>query len=326
MSKISVAMCTYNGEKYISEQLDSIINQTVKPDEIIICDDGSTDRTLEIIEYYLHNEDIVINLHINSTNLGFRKNFEKCISLCNFDVVFLSDQDDVWVNDKIESVINAFNNNSNLVYAYSDAYVTDSNLNVVRESLLSNDKFVDKQNFFNQCQAKCFPLGFSVAVMREYALDIMPFGYDHDNWLALFAPVYGDIAFIDKKLVYYRRHKNTTSNAEKQENFNIRKMSRNVFTMKYDEFFVWYNYELRDYSLLLETCIDKQVDLDLKELEGHVKYCEILKSVKNKNLFKRIFALKKLRILGLYNKYRGNRNTYIIDCLFMIINSFKINR
>ena len=101
---ISVAMCTYNGEKYIQEQLESIIYQSVPPDEIVICDDCSNDATLEIVKDILNSYDGIVQLVSNKHNLGYRKNFEKAISLCHGDIIFLSDQDDVWSSNKIEII------------------------------------------------------------------------------------------------------------------------------------------------------------------------------------------------------------------------------
>src|SRR4030067_269521 len=96
---IGVVLCTYNGEKYLREQLDSILCQTRAPDQILILDDCSNDRTIEIIENFL-KKDGRIRLIRNETNLGYARNFEKGISLCETDFIALSDQDDIWFNDK----------------------------------------------------------------------------------------------------------------------------------------------------------------------------------------------------------------------------------
>lgn len=97
---ISVALTTYNGEKYLSEQLESIINQDYKNFEIIISDDNSKDKTIEIINDYKNKySNIIVNF--NSENLGFKKNFEKAISLCNGEFIAFSDQDDIWTTNHL---------------------------------------------------------------------------------------------------------------------------------------------------------------------------------------------------------------------------------
>ena len=98
-------MCTYNGEKYIKEQLESILNQTIAIDEIIICDDGSNDKTIQIIEEIQLEYPNKISLYKNQVNLGSNKNFEKAITICSGDYIFLSDQDDIWKNNKVEKII-----------------------------------------------------------------------------------------------------------------------------------------------------------------------------------------------------------------------------
>ncbi len=98
---VSVAMCTYNGERFLAQQLDSIINQTYTNIEIVICDDGSTDKTIQMIQEY-QKKFATIKLYQNKTNLGFVQNFAKAISLTTGDYVATSDQDDIWLKNKIE--------------------------------------------------------------------------------------------------------------------------------------------------------------------------------------------------------------------------------
>lgn len=117
--KLSVALCTYNGEKYISEQLDSILSQALQVQEIIIVDDCSSDSTPAILESYaaLHS---VIKVYRNHNTLGYLKNFEKSINLCSGDIVFLSDQDDIWLREKTQSMYNLFASHTNISCIVSD--------------------------------------------------------------------------------------------------------------------------------------------------------------------------------------------------------------
>src|SRR5919199_6162917 len=119
--RVSVAMCTYNGERYLQEQLDSIAAQTCLPDELVVCDDRSSDRTLEIIQIFKSKVSFPVHLHINPENLGTIKNFEKAISLCTGDIIVLSDQDDVWKPHKVETILQAFAKNTKAGYVFSNA-------------------------------------------------------------------------------------------------------------------------------------------------------------------------------------------------------------
>ena len=103
--KISVALCTYNGEKFIEEQLKSILEQTVPITEIVIFDDGSSDTTVSKIGLVDQNNPGIIRLFQNKANVGFCKNFEKALTECNGDYIFFSDQDDVWHRDKVGKII-----------------------------------------------------------------------------------------------------------------------------------------------------------------------------------------------------------------------------
>ena len=109
--KASIAMATYNGQKYVKEQLDSFTNQTRQPDELIICDDASTDNTVKICKEFAKNANFDVTIIENETNLGLAQNFGKAMSICTGDIVFLSDQDDVWFQDKIEVMIEALDHN-----------------------------------------------------------------------------------------------------------------------------------------------------------------------------------------------------------------------
>ena len=106
---ISIAMATYNGEKYLREQIDSILNQTIQDFELIVCDDCSTDTTWNILQDY-QSQDRRIKCYRNEENLGFKKNFEKAIGLCTGEYIALSDQDDIWLPEHLEKLVNIIGN------------------------------------------------------------------------------------------------------------------------------------------------------------------------------------------------------------------------
>lgn len=121
--KLSVALCTYNGANYIREQLESILSQIIPVDEIVICDDGSTDDTIEIIEKVLKNTKIKIIFQQNDKNIGLINNFAKAVSLCTGDIIFLSDQDDVWLPQKTQCITSHFKHNPGIDLISTDAYL-----------------------------------------------------------------------------------------------------------------------------------------------------------------------------------------------------------
>ena len=138
---VSIALASYNGEKYISEQLESIINQSLAPNEIIICDDNSQDKTVALIEHYQKTSIIPIKIFANKKRLGVVKNFEKAIKQCNGDIIFLSDQDDFWLPDKIKKYIEYFSKKPSINAICSDVEIVNNNLKPAGYSLWQLIKF-----------------------------------------------------------------------------------------------------------------------------------------------------------------------------------------
>ena len=126
--KVSVAMCTYNGTKYLKEQLDSILGQTLPPDEIVITDDCSSDGTADLAEQLLSESGISYKVIINEKNSGVRVSFGNCIRACSGDVIFTADQDDVWDKEKIRLFMDEFENDESCVFVFSNGELVDADL------------------------------------------------------------------------------------------------------------------------------------------------------------------------------------------------------
>ena len=213
---ISVAMCTYNGGKYLQEQLYSIVEQTQLPDEIVICDDGSTDSTLQILDEFKKNTTFQVRIYHNERRLGATKNFEKAINLCKGNIIVLSDQDDVWLPHKIEKLEHIFKNNSDAGYIFSDAIVVD-------EKLFPLDYTMWKSILFTTYQRRLFKNGYQVEVLlkrnvvtgatlafraesRNWVLPISD-KWVHDAWIVLILSAIGIKGdFIEEPLIKYRQH------------------------------------------------------------------------------------------------------------------------
>jgi glycosyltransferase involved in cell wall biosynthesis len=122
---ISVAMCTYNGSRFLPEQLASIARQTRQPDEMVVSDDGSTDATAEIVENFARSAPFPVRFIRNPRNLGSTKNFEQAIGLCSCDLIALSDQDDIWMPDKLARQAEMFELDPSLGGVFTDAELID---------------------------------------------------------------------------------------------------------------------------------------------------------------------------------------------------------
>lgn len=211
---ISVAVCTYNGEKHIKEQLNSIIIQTVLPDEVIICDDQSKDRTLDVIDRIVKNTKISFRVIRNAKNLGYRKNFEQAISFCKGDIIFLSDQDDIWHADKIEKVMSCFENPDVMMVHHNDVLV-DEKLHILLDSYWDGMGFPLKK-FRRKDMSPLFLRNYvqgSACAFRKCVYDVaapFPLCAVHDEWLALIAMQLGKISSIEEPLMDYRQWGNNS--------------------------------------------------------------------------------------------------------------------
>ena len=196
---ISVCMATYNGEKYIKEQLDSILLQLRENDEIIISDDGSSDSTVEIAESY---QDSRIKIFQNSFK-NLILNFEFALKQAKGDFIFLSDQDDIWLPNKVEvSLIHLIHND----IIVSNCQVVNQDLQVINKSFfyLNNSK----KGLFSNLMKNSY-LGCCLAFRKELLSKALPFPKNipmHDIWLGFVSELFYKIKFIEEPLMLYRRH------------------------------------------------------------------------------------------------------------------------
>lgn len=198
----SICIATYNGEKYIREQLDSILSQITTDDEVIISDDGSTDSTIDIIKSY--NDHRILLIKNNTKRHGCIGNFENALKFAKGEFIFLADQDDVWFEKKYKVMLYYLNDYS-LVHCNSK--ITDENLKVVNDSFYSlyNNgtgilKNIRKSTYFGSHMA------FHTSLLK-YALPFpMSNEIGHDLWLGLIAEITGNCFFINEPLMFYRRH------------------------------------------------------------------------------------------------------------------------
>ncbi len=201
---VSVCMATFNGEKYLEEQIDSILKQLSNSDELVISDDGSTDRTISIIRSY---QDPRIKLY-HSTHKNLIYNFENALKFANGDFIFLSDQDDIWYDNKVSKSLGQLDKN---LLVFSNATIfKDRNL---KDSKLFFDHSKNKTGVISNI-IKIKYLGATLAFRRQILETAIPFPGNlamHDVWIGLIAELKGSTHYIDEPLIYYRRHDDTAS-------------------------------------------------------------------------------------------------------------------
>ena len=215
--KISVAMCTYNGAEFLPAQLESIAAQSRWPDEVVICDDASTDETVSVIKEFAGRSPLSIAVHMNEKNMGSIKNFERAIEVCTGDVIALSDQDDVWHYDKLQSIEVAFKKNPNAGLVFSDAEVVDEKLNSTGRRMWDEVGFdTHKQKLMAHGRALDVLItgwtvtGATMAFRSKYKNLALPIPTNlqmiHDAWIALTVACVSDVVVIDEPLIKYRQH------------------------------------------------------------------------------------------------------------------------
>lgn len=204
---ISIAIATYNGEKYIKEQIDSILKQLNSDDEIIISDDGSSDNTIKIIKS-INDKRIKV---FDGPHNGVKQNFANAISKCSGEYIFLSDQDDVWMDNKVEVVLKNFDK-ENLSCIVHDCIVFDSNTNEEIEKSFYKIRNSKEGIIKNICKNSY--IGCCMIFKKEFKEKILPIPNNiemHDQWIGIICEKYGKSKFINDKLIKYRRHGNNVS-------------------------------------------------------------------------------------------------------------------
>ena len=221
---VSVCLASYNGENFIREQIESILSELSQYDEVIICDDASTDGSCSIIQSI---NDSRITLIRNTSNIGYVKNFEKAISLAKGDIIFLSDQDDIWVKGKVKKVLAAFQKNNNISLVYHnlkpiDVFGNDLQIKFPEysEGKRNSLKFLVRQLIKPQI------FGCACCLNRKKIDGLLPFPkstYAHDHWIAVWATLNGQIFFLQDTLVKYRQHEANLTPKQRQSLSNILK-------------------------------------------------------------------------------------------------------
>ena len=214
--KLSVALCTFNGSSFIEQQINSILNQSIKVDEIIICDDQSTDTTISILKRLQLNNPCIRVIE-NEVNLRSTKNFEKAILLTTGDYIFLADQDDLWKSNKVEKILNIFKQNPTAEGVFSNGDLINENNSIftdktIWDSVFFLEKELKKPIDFFDIIAKNGNIvtGATLCIKKEIKSFIIPFSEEnlHDEWIATLLGLRKTLFYSSENLISYRVHDN----------------------------------------------------------------------------------------------------------------------
>lgn len=212
--KVSIALCTYNGGRFLGEQLASLARQTRRPDEVIICDDGSTDDTLQVAAVAAEELGLLCHIHRNEQNLGFSDNFAQATRKCTGDYIFYCDQDDSWLPEKIAQHLAAFAEHPNALLVASDSSLVDEQLKPSGDTQFGVCHFGAKyhrrlrdDSFRVFLSLRPIP-GHAMSIRRKLAEQLFPIPnhWPHDGWSCLLASALGPVVVLNRCLTLYRRH------------------------------------------------------------------------------------------------------------------------
>ena len=306
MEKIDILLATYNGEKYLKEQIDSILGQTYQDFNLIISDDCSKDSTRDILKEY-EKKDARIKLYFQEKNLGYVKNFEFLLKQVKNDIFMLSDQDDVWLPEKIEKTYNYLKQqNADLVF--TDLIVVDENLNEMYLSFNDLMKYSKKAKKYEDYRLEYLyncVTGCTLMTKSKFLNTILPIPNDskyviHDFWIHLVLSITGKIKYLDEKLIKYRQHGDNQVGAKTKGN------------------------GYKNFEDLRNHFIEVKTEIFNTYVKNDKVFTEDLKSMNQKalNYFLDIKNKKYMNFKGwnVYHKLYKNDNLYFYLSNFLIFN------
>jgi glycosyltransferase involved in cell wall biosynthesis len=200
-------MATWNGARFLAEQLGTVVPQLAPGDELVIVDDASHDRTMEILECAQKElQTAMIRLHRNQCTLGAISTFERALALGRGEILLLCDQDDYWLPGKVERIRRAFAEDAVATLVLSDAQLIDGEGNMLASSLATWKPY--RPGLFSNLVRNTF-LGCTMAFRRSSLKYCLPFPAGtpmHDQWIGMLHIMFGKVVYLDEPLILYRRH------------------------------------------------------------------------------------------------------------------------
>lgn len=314
-TRLSIALCTYNGERFLAEQLNSFLVQQRLPDELVVCDDCSTDRTIDILKEFVQRCAFPVRIFENPVRLGVVKNYEQTVSLCDGDIIVVSDQDDVWSPSKLEYVAKAFSV-PEVLTMFSDADVVDASLQSVGYTLWESVRF-------DRDEQACMMAGDAIGVLLKHSVVMgaslafrsnlrplllpIPSEWNHDAWIALLAASTGQIVPLATPLLKYRQHGGNQVGGAKK---SLRNQIRSALQIDRTEY---YKNEIAKWRLLLDRLVSLRGNAKVKvELKlAHL----VARAGLPKSRLHRVPGVMREIISGGYRRYARNWGSIALDLL-----------
>ncbi len=269
---ISIAMATYNGEKFLLEQVESILNQSYKDFELIVCDDCSKDNTLSLLNEF-QKKDSRIHVFENETNLGFKKNFEKAVGLCKGDFIAFCDQDDIWTQNHLSVLVENING-KDLICGKAELVDTNGNsLGVsTSECFIPHAPSEDKDEVFEQLLYSNFVQGTACMISRNLVQYIFPIPdcvRFHDWWAASISCLHNGLCYVDEVVLKYRQHGSNVTTTKKYSPLDSIRMTLKNFADKNESLIADYKNIILYAEALKEKVSDEK---NLHAIETSIQY------------------------------------------------------
>ena len=314
---ISVAMCTYNGERYLREQLESIVRQQRLPDQVIICDDASRDGTLAICKAFAATAPFPVHIHTNDTTIGSTGNFARSIALCAGDIIVLSDQDDVWHWNKLHLIEQTFLDSAENGAVFSNGAVVSDTLTHLGYTLWDRFLFTGsyKANFmrgyiFDTLLNHNVVTGATMAFRSNLRDTILPIPLDwvHDSWIAITIASRSSIALIDTCLIDYRQHETQQIGGRRKscrENIGIAKSVTD------------YDLQIRQYEQLFDYFIRHSDSCHAAQVADKIEHLMARTNIYNSSSAKKLVVVGRELWRRRYHKYSNGYVSVYKDLLLV---------
>ncbi len=315
----SIALCTYNGEKYLAQQLESLAQQTRLPCELVVFDDGSSDNSRDMLEQFAKASLFPVRLSFNPSNVGSTENFSRAMKACTGDWIALCDQDDVWLPEKLQRFAEAIEQHSDALLFFSDAWMVDEKLESLGYRLWQAIRLGQREqadclngHAIAVLNRKFFVTGMSMAFRADQRPHIFPIhaSWVHDGWIAHCLAVRGRIVPISEPLALYRQHAGQQIGEQRRTRRQMYQYAKQVGLKHLQSHRVMYA-ALRDHFIHSDDAASLQPIIN--DLEGKLTHLDNRLWI-HESVWRRPFAFGEW-INGRYKRYSSNHHSLIQDLI-----------